>query len=110
MQEEHTHTHTHTQETTGKMKLRSLQLLLVGDVFNHEMCCRFQDVTEENKTSLKITKAVLTDGGEYQALLENKFGKTTFTVKVQVRAGSVVIRQPTFEDFSHSTLLLTERQ
>ena len=41
-------------------------------------------VTDDKKTSLKVTRAILSDAGEYQAVLENKFGKITFSVKVLV--------------------------
>ena len=45
---------------------------------------RFQVVTETDKSSLKVNRAIQTDAGEYQAVLQNKFGKDTFTIKVIV--------------------------
>ena len=45
---------------------------------------RFQVVTETDKSSLKVNRAIQTDAGEYQAVLQNKFGKDTFNIKVIV--------------------------
>ncbi len=67
-------------------QVQSVKQSLIGESVHVSSIAahRFQDVTEDDRTTLKIYKALLTDAGEYQCVLQNKFGKATFSIKVLV--------------------------
>jgi len=49
---------------------------------------RFHEDTVPGMTSLSMTKVTKKDAGDYSMMLENAFGKATFTIKLIVQGNS----------------------